>query len=190
MLKVNKSIFLSSASVYANSQKKQTEKYNKDNIDYPADKFVLEECLIQLMEIKSAVHLNLRISNVYGNSLNYGFISSLSKAYKNDEVSSIFKDRKITRDYIFAADVIYAIENLFYLDLPQQNLNISTGIGTSIEEIIEIYLEVGGDSNFLREIPTPLHVKKNSVLDCNALRGYIHWEPLNIKDGLKKLFSF
>jgi UDP-glucose 4-epimerase len=170
--------------VYKDSGNKQTENLN---IDTYSDKFILEEYLMQLLKTKSTVHLNLRISNVYGMHLNYGFINSLYNAYKHHKVSNIFNEKEITRDYIYVEDVIYAIETLISLHTPQQNLNVSTGIGTSLEDIIKIYLEIGGESKFLREIQAPLHITKNSILDCSSLDQIIEWNPISFKEGFKNI---
>jgi nucleoside-diphosphate-sugar epimerase len=183
-VRISKSLFLSSASVYKDSGNKQTENLN---IDTYSDKFILEEYLMQLLKTKSTVHLNLRISNVYGMHLNYGFINSLYNAYKHHKVSNIFNEKEITRDYIYVEDVIYAIETLISLHTPQQNLNVSTGIGTSLEDIIKIYLEIGGESKFLREIQAPLHITKNSILDCSSLDQIIEWNPISFKEGFKNI---
>jgi nucleoside-diphosphate-sugar epimerase len=72
---------------------------------------------------KSGRNVNLRISNVYGVELSYGFIGSLFQNIKNGTPVRILKGAEIFRDYISINDVIFAITNLINKDMAVKNIN-------------------------------------------------------------------
>lgn len=185
-----KSFFLSSASVYKNSEQihKELAKNLEGNLEQNT-KYLLEVFLTSIMHDKDINHLNLRISNVYGSKLDYGLVNSLLNSIREKTEIRIFSNREIVRDYINISDVIYAIQSLIESDDNDGDLNISTGIGTSIREIFEIFERCGSPVNNFISIKEPREIKLNSVLDCSSLSKLIYWNPLKLQDGVLKCLS-
>jgi hypothetical protein len=78
----NQSLYLSSASVYGDISGSISESKNNLEINVRANpKYMLEELLSVVMNSKLGRNLNLRVSNVYGVGLTYGFIASLLNFY-------------------------------------------------------------------------------------------------------------
>ena len=183
-----KNIFLSSASVYQDSLLAQIETpINQSNTIEENKKIQLEITISQIMKQKSVKYLNLRISNVYGNDLEHGIIASLINSMNKKTDTFVFQNDGIIRDYVFVEDVIRAIDNLINFDIKYDVLNISTGIGTSIGEIMQIYSALGGKMDFIKSIPAPENIKKSSILDCSKLKSVIEWNPIFVDVGLKNL---
>jgi len=184
MFQANKSFHLSSASVY------------KDSI-YPQDesctvlennkKLELEYILKEITLKKGLIHKDLRISNVYGIDISYGFIGSLFNSIKYGNEVSILQDLNITRDYIHVNDVIYAIQMLLEIDTNVDCLNISTGIGTSISQVLEIFASKGYNFQNRVKFSDNLKVNTTSILDCKNLVELINWQPSSLTQVLNKL---
>lgn len=183
-----KSFFLSSASVYTDSKFPVNE--SEANLDLNVmknKKYLLEIFLNDFMRSKKIPHLNLRLSNVYGENLNYGLIGSINNHIRLLTPLSIFINLGITRDYIYSRDVIYGIENLEKIDFQESVLNLSTGVGTTIFQVLSVFDKLGYDlkDKVMQELPQD--IKLNSILDCTKLQKLITWHPVSFNDGIGKL---
>jgi nucleoside-diphosphate-sugar epimerase len=184
--KVKKSFHLSSASVYKDNSIPQNEmcealENNK--------KLELENFLKEIAVEKKSTHINLRISNVYGIEISYGFIGALFNSIKHGNEVGIFQNLSITRDYIHVYDVIYAIKMLLEVNTDLECINISTGIGTSISQILEIFASKGHYFENRSEISNNLKVKQVSILDCEKLSELINWQPKSLPEVLNELLT-
>lgn len=180
-----RSYLLSSASVYKDSPYPLTE--SSENLDAQVeknDKYILEMILTDFMRSKKLLHTNLRISNVYGTNLQYGFISSLIKSLESNSTINLVTDFEIVRDYIFVEDVSRAIGELMKIDTTKDILNISTGIGTTTSQILEIFTDKGFSFENIQTITAEKSFKKSSILNCDELSHLIHWKPVTVYDAL------
>ena len=186
----HRSLLMSSASVYADSKIAQSESVKNLNSRVEVNaKFILETKLSELMASKSIPHLNLRISNAYGANLRYGLIGELFHSIHNQTPPHIFSVRKILRDYISTSDLISGINSLLKLDFEKSNVNMSTGIGTSIEEVLEIFAQKGYHFEERINILPPSEIVGSSILDCTLLSSIIDWVPKNLHTGLAEIFK-
>jgi nucleoside-diphosphate-sugar epimerase len=185
-LQTGKSFFFSSASVYKESQFPQNESAETEKEN---DKLTLENVIEKLLSQEISFHTNLRISNVYGKDISHGFIGSLIESIKHGNEVKIFKNQNITRDYIHVDDVICAVEALIDVNVSNKCLNLSTGIGTSIYQVLEIFENYGYKFENRLEIPSLLNVKATSILDCQALSSIIKWQPNTLPNVINKLLS-
>jgi len=183
-----KSFLLSSASVYMDKAEPLDESDQNVIIDDKQNKkLVLEKTLFTLMKDKNVMHSNLRISNVYGLNLKYGFIGSLLDSIKFDGKVNIFKNKNIIRDYVHIKDVVQAVEKILEIEMNEVSINISTGIGTSISRVLEIFANKGYRFENQTIIVNDDKIKLVSILDCQKLSKYIDWNPGHISEVLNKL---
>ena len=166
-----KSFFMSSASVYEDSTTANDEHCTTLENN---GKLLLEKSLSEIFLKKKIMHTNLRISNVYGLGLDYGFIGSLFNSIQ-------------TRDYIHIDDLIYAIEMLIKTDVEKVCINISTGIGTTISQVLDIFANKGYKFENRREILLDSKSKLVSILDCATLSNLIFWAPSTLATTIDKL---
>jgi nucleoside-diphosphate-sugar epimerase len=180
----NKSFHLSSSSVYKdfNAPQKENCKALENN-----KKLELEKLLTEIALKKKSIHINLRISNVYGINVRYGFIGALFDSIKHGSEVSIFQNLSIIRDYVHVQDVIHAIRMLFEVDTNLECINISTGIGTTISQVLNIFASKGYNFENRKKIINNLQVKQVSILDCKNLSKLINWEPRTIAEVLNEL---
>jgi nucleoside-diphosphate-sugar epimerase len=181
---VKKSFHLSSASVYKDLSIPQNEtcevlENNK--------KLELENFLTEIALKKESTHINLRISNVYGIDVSYGFIGTLFNSIKYGSDVSIFQNLSIIRDYVHVHDVIYAISLLLEVDTDLECINISTGIGTTISQVLEIFASKGYNFESRTKICNNLKAKQVSILDCKNLSKLIDWQPRTLTEVLGEL---
>jgi len=181
-----KSFFLSSASVYKDQFVPHTESSDtlRDN-----KKTILEDILKMITLKKNITHTNLRISNVYGIGIDYGFIGSLLNSLKSGSEVNIFEDQSIIRDYIHIDDVLFAVNELLEIDCARDCLNVSTGIGTTIAQVLEIFSQNGYKFENRATSLNALNVKPVSILDCHNLSELINWRPSNLTQVLDKLLA-
>jgi nucleoside-diphosphate-sugar epimerase len=190
LFSLSRSFLLSSSSIYKDSLKILSEDQNnlepnlKNN-----DKFNLENRLTELFASKGNHHSNLRISNVYGKGLSHGLISSLINSIRNDKPVTIFKQGDILRDYLSVKDLVSAIEKLANLTYSENTINVSTGVGVTIHEILEIFKAQGHSFDSRIVISAPFQLKKSVVLDCSLLESKVLWKPVSVKIGINELLK-
>ena len=83
-----------------------------------------------------------RIANVYGPGQQFekgvGFIDAVIKCAMNNKPITVFGDGSTVRDYIYVNDVCKMLMCLFEYQGEYRTFNLSTCVGTSQNEIIEI----------------------------------------------------
>ena len=185
-----RSLLMSSASVYADSKLAQNESIKNLSSEVEGNaKFILETKLSELMESKSIPHLNLRISNAYGSKLRYGLIGELLHSIHTQTPPKIFNMRKILRDYISINDIVFGINSLLRIGFEKSNVNMSTGVGTSIDEVLEIFAQKGYHFENRFNIALPPEMVNSSILDCAFLSSIIDWAPRNLNTGMAEIFN-
>jgi nucleoside-diphosphate-sugar epimerase len=188
--KIQKSFLLSSSSVYPDSLTALMESADQADFKLPTnDKYNLEIFLSQIINDKDGLHTNLRISNVYGPSLKYGFIGSLLESVESGKPAVIFTNKNITRDFITLCDVVYGVIELLNLEINNPIINISTGIGNSISDVLGIFSSFGHQFENRIRIDPPKEFKIHSVLNCSLLSKYVNWTPAKLDQGLTDILS-
>jgi len=184
---LNRILHLSSASVYADSSKAVNEdSFILDLNQQGSHKFELEKALKQIADRKFVQITQLRVSNIYGPSMNSSFIKRIQDAVQKKIQLDVFENREIYRDFIHEDDVLLAIRSLMEInDLPEI-INISTRQGTSISAILEIVKSHFVDLK-LNEIKVGKNVKLSSILDCSLLASLIEWNPRKLSAELENL---
>jgi nucleoside-diphosphate-sugar epimerase len=189
-LNVERIIHLSSASVY----KSKTGVFSESQFDLSFDesinaKQLLEAYLRDLKHKKNAKLINYRITNVYGDSSGSSFIDLSLNRIRNNESIEVFADSDLIRDYLYYEDLNYALNALHGMDLPEQDLNISTGIGVSTSKLIELFQQYSPIFFKIKEKEMDTNLLATSILDCSKLEALIDWEPKSIEKCLPALMS-
>ena len=110
----------------------------------------------------------------------------LSKAIQNQPLE-IWGDGSVTRDYIYVSDVADAFARAIEYDGAKSVFNISSGIGTSLNELIMMIEHVLGRDVARLYLPgRPFDVPAN-VLENSLARQELGWEPcVGLEEGLVK----
>lgn len=134
----DKIIASSSAAVYGDliSPLKEDMKLSPLS-NYGISKLTMEKYI----EISGMDYLICRFSNVYGERQaadgEAGVVTIFENAMKNNENITIFGDGNQIRDFIYVKDVAKIVHNLIEQNVRNKTLNISTNIGTTINDLFK-----------------------------------------------------
>jgi len=187
---VQRSFMLSTASVYKSSLEALNEDRRNLGPDHSVNKkYCLEKELLAIFRDKETPHTNLRISNVYGVGLDHGFIASLLKSLISKSPADVYNQTQITRDYISINDLAKAIEELSKSKSKLDVLNVSTGVGTNLAEILELFENLGSKIDLCNHLDAPIETRMRVVLDCSLLKSLIQWDPVSLKIGIGQILK-
>jgi UDP-glucose 4-epimerase len=148
---------------------------------YGYSKVAIEEFLKFSSRIYDINHLIVRPSNPYGSGQNLfgkqGLISvALGKILQNQPIE-IWGDGQVIRDYLHISDLSHAITAL--VDSKEQNevFNIGSGVGHSVNQIVDIIHSVTGLNTGLVHKPArPVDIPVN-ILAIDKLKLKTGWQP-------------
>jgi UDP-glucose 4-epimerase len=136
----------------------------------------------------------LRCANVYGPGQapwrSQGVVATLLAAAASDgAVVPLFGDGRAVRDHILIDDVARAVVSLLALPSLPPAVNVGTGIGTTLSQLVALVEDVTGRHLAVRwhaSRPTDLgHV----VLDVALLRQLVGFAPTPLRAGLTALWA-
>lgn len=158
---------------------------------YGVMKLALENYL-RYFHTSAGLHATiLRLSNPYGpgqtGRKGQGVVGAWIRNLAADLPIRIIGDGRVIRDYIYIDDVCSAVEKAIYHKAEFDIFNVGTGIGTSINELVEI---------FARHFPRPIQIQRESgrivdvpvnILDIETAISSLDWHPTtNLEEGIVK----
>jgi UDP-glucose 4-epimerase len=148
---VNKVINSSSASVYGDAvETPMTEDHPFNNrTTYGATKIAGEQLFRAFNEQHGLDYVGLRYMNVYGPRMDYKgtYVSVIMKVLDKieaEEPPQIFGDGSQAYDFVHVSDVARANILALKSDASDVNLNVGTGVKTTIKELVDALLEITG----------------------------------------------
>jgi hypothetical protein len=184
----HRSFLLSSVSVYQDLKTAVSESEQNLSLNVQSnEKYILESNLSKIMEYKGSNHLNLRVSNVYGFNLTYGLVSEVISSIRKKSVLKLSGSLDLIRDYLFAEDLFNAIYSLVVWPAQIKVINISTGVGTSTRQLLQLFKEQGHvvEYELINNSSAPL--KNSSIIDCALLGSIVTWRPASLDAGLTRI---
>ncbi len=157
---------------------------------YGVSKHTVEHYLYLWKLLHGLDYTVLRYPNVYGPrqnphgeaGVNAIFIGLMLQGKR----PRIFGDGNAVRDYLYVSDVVDA--NVIALERGSgEMLNLGTGIGTSVNDIVrELQLLLGFTEDAIHDPARPGEVQR-IYLDASRARRVLGWEPqVGFTDGLRK----
>jgi UDP-glucose 4-epimerase len=130
----------------------------------------------------------LRIANVYGPgqhvSRGQGVVARLAHSALTGAPMPLYSGGKSVRDYVYIDDVADAVADLVCVAHTPQVINIGTGIGHSLDEVVEqVRIASGKELNLLPLESRTFDVHSN-VLDPTLLSGLVPFAPRNLAEGV------
>ena len=148
---VKKVVYSSSASVYGDAlETPMTEEHPFNNrTTYGATKIAGEQLFRAFNEQHGLDYVGLRYMNVYGPRMDYKgtYVSVIMKVLDKieaGEAPQIFGDGSQAYDFVHVSDVARANILALTSDATDVNLNVGTGIKTTIKELVDALLEITG----------------------------------------------
>lgn len=183
--------FSSGGTVYGNSTSRIDESALLNPINnYGFSKLLIEDYIYFKRNNSQLNCVIIRPSNVYGNFQsfvgNQGFISVAINKIFNSEAIEIWGDGNSIRDYIHIDDVVEVIHKLLCHSISNTTLNLSTGVGKSLLDIIAI-IEKNLDKKAIIHFNNKRNVDANTViLDNSKLVRTIPQQFIDVEEGIKK----
>src|SRR5262249_17328409 len=110
----------------------------------------------------------------------------LHRAWQQQPVE-IWGDGSVTRDYIYIDDVADAFARVIRYSGLKSVFNISSGVGTQLNELIKIIEEVLGKPVVCRYLPARPFDVPVCVLSNALAKKELKWEPqMSLRDGIIK----
>lgn len=136
--------------------------------------------------------VSARVSNPYGpeqlTARTFGAVSTFVRMGLSRQKITIFGSRDIVRDYIYVSDLCDALVKLGTVDVAPGAVNIGTGVGTSLSEIIETLEEVLGRQIEYEVVEGRTFDLKRLVLDVSRLKLKTGWHAkVDLREGIRQL---
>jgi len=162
---------------------------------YGAAKLAMEQATRQLSANCGIPHLILRIGNPYGPyqelTNRHGVVPHLFRSVLYQRPFIVYGGGGAVRDYIYIEEAAEAAARLIEGQAPNQTVNIGTGIGTSLSDLIALIERVSGGKVEARNEPIrPSDVEQN-VLDISLLKKLTGFTPrVGLEQGLSRTWEY
>ncbi|MFR0692315.1 NAD-dependent epimerase/dehydratase family protein [Enterobacterales bacterium AE_CKDN230030158-1A_HGKHYDSX7] len=164
-------------------------------VSYGITKLMIEKYLLMYQHLHGIKANILRVTNPYGERQRVETAQGavgvfLSKALK-DQPIDIWGDGSVTRDYIHVSDVAEAFAKATTYDGPESVFNISSGNGTSLNELVASLEKVIGKDIQRNYLPgRPFDVPTSVLCNERAARE-LQWKPVvDLESGLRRTLDW
>jgi len=189
---VSQVILFSSGSVYGESADFCSEDSRLEPVNAYGNHKLLEEVkVVDIFQGKAQI-LVLRISNVYGDPTFDDIINRCIKSVKEVIPLVVYSGGTLTRDFIYIEDLTKILGQLIQSELSSglEYLNVSSGIGISIAEVVTQIGDILSADIKQSDVSRPTGVVKNSILDNLKLKEKVSFKLHTLEEGLTKyIFS-
>jgi len=191
---VGKIVFISSGgTVYGNPVYLPIDENHptEPRVSYGITKLAIEKYLLMYQELHGIKTNILRVANPFGERQRIetaqGAIGVfLSKALQNQPIE-IWGDGSVTRDYLHISDVAEAFACAVAYEGAKSVFNISSGVGTSLNEIIILIEQVSGRKLVKNYRPGRTFDVPVSILSNALAQDELGWKPqVRLMEGLVK----
>lgn len=188
--------FSSGGTIYGN---KKSVKLKETDIPEPISyygmsKHIIEQSIFFEHRTTGLKYLILRPSNPYGPGQNLygrqGFIAVCLGKIINNVPIEVWGDGSVIRDYLYIDDLSEIVCHLLEKDLEYHVLNIGSGVGYSVNEVIEC---------IKRHVQAPFQVEykeernidvSSMILDIHKLSLFCPYNPLSLDEGVGRFIKY
>lgn len=185
-------VFLSSGgTVYG------TPRYLPVDEDHPTEpqvshgivKLAIEKYLLMYKRLQGLQPVILRVSNPYGmrqrTDSGQGVIAAFMHRVLNGLPIEIWGDGSVVRDYLYIGDLVEAVARAASYSGDKSVFNLGSGVGTSLNEAIDLIEEVLGMDVTRRYVSgREFDVKVNVLSTARAVQEF-GWKPrVTLREGL------
>lgn len=161
---------------------------------YGWSKQMMENSILYMHRTQQLRYLIIRPSNPYGKGQNLhgkqGLIAvALGKILAGESIQ-VWGDGSVVRDYIYIDDLGKAIVDVLSNDsIENETLNIGSGVGYNINEIIDVLRNVVEEDVKVEHIAARQVDVSAVVLDISKLRRLVHFQPMDICKGINLFYN-
>jgi UDP-glucose 4-epimerase len=191
---VRKIVFISSGgTVYGNPTYLPIDENHptEPRVSYGITKLAIEKYLL-MFQYQHGIKANiLRVANPYGERQRVetaqGAVGVFLSKTIQDQPLEIWGDGSVTRDYLYISDVAEAFVRTVDYHGAKSVFNISSGVGTSLNKLIDTIEHVLGRVVVRHYRPGRPFDVPVSVLDNSLARRELGWEPrVKLEEGIVK----
>ena len=196
--KIKKLVYTSSIGAYSDAEE-FIETKNREG--EPMDKYpgwAKRMAELQIKAYKEQYDLNwsvVRPCNVYGPGDNFDpnnamvIPTLMMRIARGESPIKVWGDGTAIRDFAFSRDIGFGIIQALYYGTRGDFVNLGSGKGYSIRELVETLKEVI-DFKYEFDITKPSGFPKR-IMNINRAREWINYDPkTNLKDGLKETWEW
>jgi len=191
---VSKVIFTSASSLIGEPKFSHVDENHppKPKTAYGITKLTSEHYLRLYNELYNLDYTIFRFFNIYGPFQKNGLIPSIFNKIQNNEPITVFGKGDQIRDYVYIEDIIPFFEQATSTEISKNMvLNMGTGNGTSILEIIKNMSEILNIEPKIEYQPSRPGEIGNFVSDTNLLNNTFGNTPsTDVKTGLQKTIDW
>lgn len=192
--KVKKIIFISSGgTVYGNPLYLPINEQHPTNplVSYGITKLTIEKFLQLYSHLHDITAISLRVANPYGERQRIETAQGAVGVFLHHALKEIpidiWGDGSVTRDYIHVLDVAEAFVRAIEYSGNKSCFNISSGAGTSLNELINLLEDVLGKPIERRYLPSRPFDVPVSILSNDLAREELGWFPsISMREGVEK----
>jgi len=160
-------------------------------VSYGITKLAIEKYLLMFEMTHGIKAKILRVANPYGKRQRpenaQGAIGVFLYRALQQKPIEIWGDGSVIRDYIYIDDVADAFARAVHYSGPKSVFNISSGVGTQLNELIEIIEKVLGNPVARRYLPARPFDVPVSVLSNALAREELKWAPqVPLREGIAR----
>ena len=160
---------------------------------YGWSKQMMENSIQYVHRTAGLKYLILRPSNPYGHGQNIharqGLIAVAMGKILAAEPIEVWGNGSNIRDYIYIDDLAEAVVQLLEKDVYNTTVNIGSGEGASINDIIHILRDVVDEEVKVDYKPARSVDVSHMILDTTRLKSYINMEFTPLKDGIELFYN-
>ena len=195
---VQRIVYSSSASVYGNALfTPMTEDHPFNNrTTYGATKIAIEQMLRAIYEQHQLPYIGMRYMNIYGPRMDYEgtYVSVIMKVLDKifaGERPVVFGDGSQVYDFIHVSDVARANILGMKAECADENFNIGMGIGTSINELVTMLLELTGSNLTIDYRPQAQSFVTNRIGSIDKAEKLLAFRAgIPLRDGLQSVVDW
>lgn len=159
---------------------------------YGWSKQMMENSILYVHRTAGLKYLIVRPSNPYGHGQNIhakqGLIAvALGKILAGEPIV-VWGDGSNVRDYIYIDDLCEVLSQLLEKDVCNTTLNIGSGVGASINDIIQVLRDVVSEEVQVEYQPARKVDVSHMILDTTHLKQYVNVEFTGLAEGVTRFY--
>lgn len=178
-------IFISSCSVYGDSTNTSEDSTCTPITLNGLTKLLNEKLVSDFCKKHKINYLILRVFNSYGGNDYFSVVSKVLDSANSNRPFTLFNDGIAERDFIHIDDVAKVICKLTTIELRNEIINIGTGTGVKIIDLVNIIKEKYGSLNIINK--SNKNEIRTSHSDTNKLNGIIDYNFKQIIEHIHAL---
>ncbi len=164
-------------------------------VSYGITKLAIEKYLLMYQALYRIKAIILRVANPYGERQRIetaqGAVGVFLRRALQGESIEVWGDGSIERDFLHVSDVADAFAKAVMYSGPESVFNVSSGVGTSINELVAVIERVLGRKVQRVTKPGRAFDVPVSVLSNEAARRELGWQPcIHLDEGIARTASW